>query len=414
MSLGSVWTVRMLAAGLVLVVVLQLLITAAGWMVREPPFQSRIAEIEARVTSAAQLLAEVSPEQLPLAADALSSPFMAVDILGEEEVAPVLRGRFAREVALADGRRAIIRPTGVHRRAFAIGLASLVGSCLSVLLLAALLLATRSTVSSMQDLAKAAETFSDNLDGPPMPQTGPRSVRTLAAALNHMQGRLKSLVHQRTFILASIAHDVRTHLTRLRLRAERVEPLAQREVLVLEIEQMARMVEDTLAYAQVSRGLGPVTSIDLQGLAHDLAQAHRELGRNVSVLDGPPIEVETDAPAIARALSNLIENAALHAGCAEVSIEHVSDGAALVVRDSGPGIPQDELCRVVLPFERLDASRSTSNGGSGLGLAIVAALVERAGAQFMLANRTGEAGLEAKIIFPDAPGANLAMVNSNA
>lgn len=296
----------------------------------------------------------------------------------------------------------IVEPHPDYRRQLLFNFAALLSSIIGVALLAALVWASLSATRPVRRMTAAAERLAGDLDAPPIVESGPEPVRRLARAFNKMQADLKHMVDQRTLTLAAVAHDFRTYLTRLRMRAEYIADDAQRAKAESDIEEMTALIDDTLAAAKAGTSRGDVEQIDLATLVADIADAQREVGRDV-VFSRPPAPVIIAAsPAGAkRAITNVIDNAVRYGTRACVDIAAEAGAVIVRVRDEGPGVPEAELQRLTDPFYRVDASRSRATGGSGLGLAIARSLVEASGGRIEFRNAPA-GGLEATIIFTTA------------
>lgn len=267
-----------------------------------------------------------------------------------------------------------------------------------VLVLIGLWLAVRQTARPITTLAANARAFADRLDAPNLAETGSRELRDLAQAFNHMKGRIRGLVDERTRLLAAIAHDLRTYLTRLRLRAEFIDNPDQRARAERDIDEMSALIDDTLVFARSSERADSTHARAMLGeeIAVFVA-ARQELGETVSLIGTPPVGAAAIEPlALRRILANLTDNALRYGGGARISAHEETNGYVLRVEDDGPGVPASELERVTAPFERIEPSRARASGGAGLGLAIVRALAESAGGTLSLANRP-EGGLTAMV-----------------
>jgi signal transduction histidine kinase len=248
------------------------------------------------------------------------------------------------------------------------------------------LLAVRYATRPLRQLAEAADALGRNLDAVPLPETGP------------LETRLRRMVAERSRALAAVSHDLRTPLTRLRLRAELVGDRQLRQQMVADVADMQAMIEATLDYLRDLRSESP-RPIDLNALLSSLAQDERSLGRQVT-LSG-----EANAPyvgrlsALKRAIANLVNNAIQYAGAAELRVVDEAGRLQLIVEDRGPGIAPAELARVTEPYYRVDASRSRETGGVGLGLAIAKDVAVLHGGELQLENRPG-GGLRATLVLP--------------
>jgi signal transduction histidine kinase len=245
----------------------------------------------------------------------------------------------------------------------------------------------------------AAERLGRNVDGPPLPEDGPEEVRQAAAAFNRMQGRVKKFIADRTTMLAAISHDLRTPITRMRLRVEFVPDDTDRAKLISDLDEMEAMIAEALAFARNEAETEAVVAIDLQNLVEDIASDQRAVGAGVVVHPGTPANISGRPSALRRALTNLVRNAIVYGNKADIRIERRDDGFAIIVADEGPGIPDDELERVFTPFFRLEESRNKSSGGVGLGLSVARSTARAHGGDIILANRP-EGGLAAILTLP--------------
>lgn len=262
--------------------------------------------------------------------------------------------------------------------------------------LALSLLAVRLATRPMQQLADAADAFGGNLDAPPLVEAGPTEVVRAAQAFNRMQHRLRTLIAERSRALEAVSHDLRTPLTRLRLRADLIDDDALRGQLNADIDDMQRMVEATLDYLRGLQDQESIQTIDIQALLQSLAADHDALGRDVSVAPGHAAPFAGRLSALKRALNNLIDNAVKYGGRARIHVDDAADALRFSVDDDGPGIPEADLQRVAEPYVRLDASRNRATGGVGLGLAIARDVARLHGGELVLLNRPG-GGLRASL-----------------
>ena len=307
---------------------------------------------------------------------------------------------------LADGRALAVEAGAAYRRQIFFDAVAVTSVALAFGILALLVWASVSYAGPIQRIASAAARFSRRLDAAPLSVRGPKPVRDLAEALNHMQAELKARMAERTNTLAAVAHDLRTYLTRLRMRAEFIEDPAQRDKAVRDVEDMTALVEDSLFLARDPRADGETARLDLTALLTDAAARRREMGASVALAtpEGAAAIARIAGGGVGRALDNLLDNALRYAGAAELSLTVDGDQARVAVRDRGPGVPEAKLAQITAPFERLEPSRSRETGGAGLGLAIAKAMIERAGGALTLANRDG-GGLEASFELPLADAA---------
>ncbi len=248
-------------------------------------------------------------------------------------------------------------------------------------------------------LAIAAERL--GLDGrePPLAEQGAPEVRAATRAFNEMRQRLRRLVADRTQMLAAISHDLRTPLTRLRLRAEFVEDPQLQEKMLADLAEMEAMVASTLAFAKNDVQGEPREAIDIAALLQSLSEDMADCGQAVSY-DGPPhATVQARPVALKRSLVNLLNNAVNYGAAARVRLAQAEGGAVVEIDDDGPGIPPDEQEEVFSPYYRLERSRNRETGGTGLGLSIARGIIRAEGGDIELANRP-EGGLRVRVRLP--------------
>lgn len=288
------------------------------------------------------------------------------------------------------------RPRPWHSPTFAIAFALM--SAAAVLLI---LWAVRRLTRPVRELAAAAERLGRDVNAPPLPESGPREVATAAAAFNTMAGNIRRFVADRTQMLAAIGHDLRTPITRLRLRAELMEDDRLRERTLRDLEEMERMIAATLAFARDDAAQEQAVPLDLAALARTvLDEAADGQDGAATAYAGPDHLVLPLRPlAMKRALANLVGNALRYGGAARILLEHGPHGAVLAVEDEGPGIPAEALEDVFRPFHRLEASRNSETGGTGLGLTIARSIARAHGGELVLRNRPG-GGLRAELSLP--------------
>ncbi|MGE0043960.1 MAG: ATP-binding protein [Vicinamibacterales bacterium] len=263
--------------------------------------------------------------------------------------------------------------------------------------------AARRLTRPVRALAAAAAGIDLEGRGAAIEVEGPSEIRAAATAFNAMQARLGEQAARQTRMIAAVAHDLRTPLTGLRLRAESA-PEEVRDRMVADIDRMRAMVTQVMDYVQGEQGPLEPEPLDLGTLVRDCAEAAVELGRDVRCVVPDEASFVGDPLALRRAVSNLIDNAVRYAGSARVTVHRNEAGWMVDVDDDGPGIPAAAIAGVLEPFRRLDDSRSRGTGGVGLGLAVVRSAAERHGGALVLANRA-EGGLRARIRLPAPPPA---------
>jgi signal transduction histidine kinase len=261
--------------------------------------------------------------------------------------------------------------------------------------------AMRWVTRPLHRLAQAAEDLGRDINRPPLPESGPREVRRAARAFNAMQERLSRYIRTRTGILTAMSHDLKTPITRLRLRAELLEQNETREKFVRDLGEMESMVNSTLGYMRGLDDREPLRAIDVRALVEALQADAEELGKPVRIVGHPVGPFFGKPEGLKRCLQNLLDNALRYGRDVELEIDDSANALVLHIRDRGPGIPEHQLERVFEPFYRLEASRNPGTGGTGLGLSIARNLAQSMGGDVTLRNRES-GGLEATMALPRA------------
>ena len=252
-------------------------------------------------------------------------------------------------------------------------------------------------VQPVRMLARAADRLSRNIDEPPLEEAGATEIRSAARSFNRMQDRLRRHVNSRALAFAAMSHDLRTPLTRIRLRLESLGDDAKRKLGgdLDEIESLAKLALDA------TRSLAPeeeTSRVDLAMLSQRLVDDYDQLGYLLAV-EGEAAPIEARPMALRRALVNVIDNAFHYGREVLLKIEDSKQEVLLHILDRGPGIPQEELDKVLYPFYRVETSRNRETGGAGLGLAIAKDIVEGHGGSLQVANRP-EGGLRVTFHLP--------------
>jgi signal transduction histidine kinase len=263
--------------------------------------------------------------------------------------------------------------------------------------------AVRQLVWPYRRLERAVHRLGEDFNAPEIPERGDYEVRSVIRAINTMQHRLKDHLSEREHLAAALAHDLRTPLTRMKIRCELSKsPTVQ--LIRGDIREIERIVTSVLEFSRAETATGPRDKVDLVSLVQDICDNYPE-----AVLESLPADrgrgavVRANTTFLTRAVTNLVENAVRHAGNARVSIVPGEGAVAITVEDDGRGIPPDELEAVVKPFYRLESSRNKDTGGTGLGLAITDSVARSHGGKLELSNRA-EGGLRASIVLPLAEG----------
>lgn len=239
----------------------------------------------------------------------------------------------------------------------------------------------------LRKLAQAAQSFGNNIEHPPLAiNNGPREVREAAIAFNTMQTSIRNHIQERTYMLAAIAHDLQTPLTRLRLRLEKVGDEGLRKSLIGDLTDTQNMIREGLDYAQLMNTEEPLEQVDLNSLLAAICNDSIDAGNTVDVegLINKPITASPHA--LRRCIANLLDNAIKYGGFAHVKVKQGDSKVIITITDAGPGIPEDQLEKVFQPFKRLEDSRSRASGGTGLGLTIARIIAGRHRGSIKLSN----------------------------
>jgi signal transduction histidine kinase len=241
--------------------------------------------------------------------------------------------------------------------------------------------AARGLVGPLRRFAWAAESFNPNGEIALLPERGPYEVRAAARALNRMRERVRSLIEDRTRMLAAVSHDLRTPITRLRLRCEFIEDPSARAQMLDELAHMSAMVESVLYFLRDGQRREQATMIDLATSLQTICDQFSDTGHDVSY-DGPDhVVISAYGEELHRAITNLIDNAVRHGGKTDVRLTLTAPAVTVAIEDDGPGIPDAGKAAMFEPFVRGDAARGMNNQpGFGLGLSKPHGLV----AQIML------------------------------
>jgi signal transduction histidine kinase len=260
-------------------------------------------------------------------------------------------------------------------------------------------IAARWLAYPIRRLANAAEELGRNLNSPLIDETsGPSEVRQASKVFNQMQARLKQQMEERTRFLAAVSHDLRTPLTRLKLRAEKIAEPGLKSDVQGDIDEMASIIDTTLDYLRGDAQPEAACLFDLGALVHTMAEDANGSGNRITVT-GKIQPIRLQPVAIRRCLNNLLENALRYGGSATISMSETADQVVIAIRDTGPGIPPEKLEAVFAPFYRLESSRSRHSGGVGLGLSIARDMARKQGGNVTLANAPG-GGLVATLTLP--------------
>jgi signal transduction histidine kinase len=259
----------------------------------------------------------------------------------------------------------------------------------------------RQLVKPIRAFADAADQVGRDASAPMLREDGPAELRLAARTVNAMRGRITEQMREREAMVAAIAHDLRTPLSRIAFRIESA-PDALREPIQHDIDQMKAMITTTLSYVRGSSQDGSAAPVDLNGLLEEIVANEQHVDRPVSWNGKHPTDactVRGDRIALGRMIQNLVDNAIAYGSQANIGLEEKGAQARIIVADRGPGLPPDEVEGMFAPFARKERSRNRETGGVGLGLAIARAIARDHGGEVSLRPRTG-GGMEAVVTLP--------------
>lgn len=266
--------------------------------------------------------------------------------------------------------------------------------------------AVQHLTAPVRTLSAAADRLGrDVIHAPSLPEDGPSEIAAAAIAFNTMAARIRRFVEDRTFLLTAIGHDLRTPITRLKLRTEFLEDEEIQAKFFADLDELEAMVAATLAFGRDVAQSEAMSPIDLATLLRTLldeaADAEPEAAGSLSYSGPEHLTVRARPMSLKRAFANLLGNALKYGEAARVRLSAIRDGQVRVeVEDDGPGIPIAELERVFEPFRRVETSRNRETGGTGLGLAIARNAIRAHGGDITLANKPNGGGLIATVSLP--------------
>lgn len=273
-----------------------------------------------------------------------------------------------------------------------------------LLLMAAVLVvsfvAVRWLTRPLSELASAADELGKDIQRPPLPENGPAEVRRAARAFNTMQRRLNRFVDERTRILAAVSHDLKTPITRLRLRLEQIDDSVLRDKLDRDLTDMQKLVQGSLDFMRGMALQEKTRPLDINALLESLRDDAEEMGHSVIVHGQAHAPYPAKPLALKRCLGNLLDNAVRYGRQASIEVDDGESELVLTIRDEGPGLPEEALSEVFEPFYRLEGSRNPETGGTGLGLSIARNIARGHGGELVLENRVDRRGLQARLTLP--------------
>lgn len=249
---------------------------------------------------------------------------------------------------------------------------------------------------------KAANSIGSDALIVPIPETGPGEVRATAEALNRLSARLGKSIESRMRLVAAAGHDLRTPMTRMRLRAEFIADEEQREKWLADLAELDMIADSAITLVREEVGPSGVEIIRLDSLLAEISEEMGMLNLEAKIGEMGAVSVKAGPTALKRALRNLVVNAATHGGGAAIELSCRGDDAIVTITDEGPGIPDDQLDQVFEPFFRVDISRRKTVPGAGLGMAIAREIIQRYRGKVTVENRPG-GGLLQQVVLPVRP-----------
>jgi signal transduction histidine kinase len=265
------------------------------------------------------------------------------------------------------------------------------------------LFVARRVAKPLSDLAIAVEQLGGQGDTAPIDANGPLEVQRAIEAFNRMQARLRRFNDDRTRMIAAMSHDLRSPLTRLRLRTELVDGHDQQSKMLAEIDMMGAMIDSMLAFARDDTKREPRSLVDLSALVEGICENAADVGDAVTYSGPRDVNILCRPAALRRAISNIVDNAIKYGNKAALVLSCEANVVRIVIDDEGPGIPQSERDRVFEPFYRIENARSPDQAGVGLGLSVARSIILEHGGEISLGSSAG-GGLSVKLEFPIGAG----------
>ncbi len=396
------------------IIAIHLILTATFLLHRPDQPDPSIDRGHAQLVASVQLLGAAQAAERPRLFADIARAFPQLDIeslasgpavAANEADGPHLRGLRRR---LGSGYRILSLPqeNGIHKLPdqwqppFWGGpwMMTLLFAIISVTLLG--LWAARALTAPLSSFAKAAESFSLSGAAAPLPERGPEEIRSVAKAFNRMRERITALIDDRTKMLAAISHDLRTPITRMRLRSEFIEDDVHRSRMLHDLDQMRSMLESVLSFLRNDRKLESMTLVDIATTLQLVTDQFADMGHKVAY-DGPEHAMATVRPDdLHRSITNLVENAVRFGTEAAIRLRMSSDIVTIDIEDDGPGISDARKDVMLEPFVRGDDARNMDEAaGFGLGLSITRAIVLAHGGELSLNDRQPH-GLMVRIQLP--------------
>lgn len=261
------------------------------------------------------------------------------------------------------------------------------------------LLAVRWITRPLSHLAESARALGQDLQRPPLEEKGPEEVRSTLQAFNAMQQQIRQFVDERSRFLAAISHDLRTPITRLRLRSGLLEDPKLQAKFERDLEEMEELVQGILELMRDETGEVKKQALDINDLLETLQIDGEESGKKITLQGQANDSFYCHPASMRRLVTNLVDNALKYGGRADIEIEDSKAYLQIRITDNGTGIPESQLEHVFQPFTRIEDSRCKETGGTGLGLSIAKNIALAHGGTLTLKNRE-HGGLLAELTLP--------------
>lgn len=261
-----------------------------------------------------------------------------------------------------------------------------------------MVIAVRRFTEPLALLERAVAAIGPDGELAPLPEEGPTEVRAAARAVNLLSTRLKSAMESRMRLVAAAGHDLRTPMTRMRLRVEFLDD-DERDTWIHDLDELDRIADSAIRLVREEVAGTEGESLRLDLLVREVATELSEMGLNVAIESTDAVSIRARPLSLKRAIRNLAINAATHGREAKIRVHRDGGRATIVIEDRGPGIPEELLPRVFEPFFRIEPARNAPIPGAGLGLAIAHEIIMRNGGTLVLRNLFGHAGLQQRVEF---------------
>lgn len=269
-----------------------------------------------------------------------------------------------------------------------------------LVIVAIAMLAVHFVIRPLRQMTAAAEALGADIHRPPLDVEGPREVKAAAQAFNVMQQRLIDTFAERTRFLAAVSHDLRTPITRMRLRAEMLQDDHSRARFRSDLQHMEDLVSATLTFVRSGERQELREAVDIDALLDSLRSDLADTDARVEIEGSASRPFAGYPQSLKRCLQNLLDNAVRYGQWARITVDDKLDCLRIVISDHGPGVPPDQIEHIMKPFYRLEDSRNPDSGGYGLGLSIADGIARAHGGHLTLLNRKDGTGLDAVLTLP--------------